>query len=120
MSRGGAIPVVGKWLSDLLLLDPDTELPGTLDAALGSVRPSTRVRSGDSLVLFWPWYGGGEAMETTVSLTREGRGFLRNVLEWTGLARRAARLAGVRWTEAGSTMGVARAIRLRLPELAPG
>lgn len=118
------LPMGSTWMSDLLLFDPGFDpgqmLPGTLDAALEAVRGSNRVRPGAALGVFWEWYGPPEPQSVTVELTREDRSFLRKALEWTGLADRRIERAGVRWLDPGAEDGRGRAIRIELPDLAPG
>lgn len=114
------LPLGSIWMSDVLLFEPGQTLPGTLDAALGAVRGSNRVRPGEALGVFWEWYGPPEPQSVTVELTREGRSFLRKALEWTGLADRRIDRAGVRWLDPGVEEDRGRAIRIELPDLAPG
>jgi len=117
------LPENGKLLSDILLLDPVSELPGTLDAALGSARPRSTARSGESLAVYWEWYGpaeGGGALAVTLSLTREEKSFVRKALEWSGLAGQPEEEVGIRWSEPGGDGVLARSVELQLPELAPG
>ncbi|MCG8469472.1 MAG: hypothetical protein MJB57_14910 [Gemmatimonadetes bacterium] len=112
-----------KRLSDLLLLEPVDVLPGTLDAALAVARRRSTARSGEALGVYWEWYGGDasiDGLSVTLSLMRQDKSFLRKALEWTGLAGRNDEEAGIRWTEPGRPGAVARAVELRLPELAPG
>ena len=113
-------PDPGKWLSDLLLLDPVDELPGTLDATLPHVRPDRVVAPGEAIVVFWEWYGPPDPMSVTLTLSRENKGFWRKALEFVGLADRQIERAGVRWSEAGPGGEAPRSIRLELPELAEG
>ncbi len=122
-----ALPQTGNLLSDILLLDPVEQLPGTLDAALGSARPHSTARSGEKLTVFWEWYGGAEAsgaLAVTLSLTREEKSLVRKALEWTGLAGQDEEEVGIRWSEQGGTAAsdnpMARAVELQLPQLAPG
>jgi len=110
----------GEWLSDLLLLDPAPEVPGTLDATVARVRARPIVRSGAAVDVYWEWYGPRGALEVTLSLSRRGKSFWRKALEWTGLASPGAARAGVRWTDAVIDGPRARAVRLEVPELAPG
>ena len=114
------LPVGSPWLSDVLLFEPGQTLPGTLDAALVAVRGSNRVQPGEALGVFWEWYGPPEPASVTIELTREDRSFLRKALEWTGLAARRGERAGVRWTDPGAEEGHGRAVRVELPDLAPG
>ncbi len=108
-------------ISDILLISPSEPLPGTLDAAIARARGSLTVRTGEEVGLYWEWYGaatGPEPLSTTLVLEREGKGFLRKALEWTGLAARRQESVGLRWTEIGSQ--APRSIRLRLPDLPEG
>lgn len=114
------LPLGSTWMSDILLFEPGQTLPGTLDATLGAVRGSNRVPPGEALGVFWEWYGPPEPQSVTVELTREDRSFLRKALEWTGLADRRIERAGVRWLDPGAEEDRGRAIRIELPDLAPG
>ncbi len=113
-------PGTGKSISDLLLLHPAGELPGTLDATLPFVRRDLRMRPGETVVVFWEWYGPAEPASVTLSLSRENRGFWRNALEFVGLADRGIDSAGIRWSEAGETGTFPRAMEMTLPDLAEG
>ena len=113
-------PRLGSWLSDLLLLDPAEELPGTLDATLGHVRSDNIVHAGEQIVVFWEWYGPAEPMTVTLSLSRQNKSFWRNALEWAGLADREIESTGIRWSEVGAGGEWPRAMRLDLPDLAQG
>ncbi len=119
-------------LSDILLLDagdasPSTP-PSTLAEALARARGHRTVRAGETLAVYWEWYGSAApdpapaaALQVTLSLAREGKGFWRRALEWSGLARGDTEQAGIRWLEA--TTGPAaegRTVELRLPMLDEG
>jgi hypothetical protein len=111
-------------VSDLLLLQPSSSLPATLDDALPRAREEAAARAGESLPIFWetypaPGFGGGPA--TFALGIRPGP---------VGLGTRIARALGfrggaagaeLRWTEELPPAAVVpRAVRLELPELAPG
>ena len=118
-----ALPPSGRRLSDLLLLDPAAELPATLEAALVRARRSSIAHPGESVVVYWEWYAPPEptgALSITLSLTREDKSFWRKALEWSGLADPDLEEVGIRWSEPGGTGAAARAVELRLPDLAPG
>ena len=116
----GPIGDVGKWLSDLLLLDPSESLPGTLDATLRHVRPDGVVRPGESIVVFWEWYGPADPMTVTLTLSRENKGFWRKALEFMGLAESQIERTGVRWSDVGPAGESPRAMKMQLPDLAEG
>jgi hypothetical protein len=111
-------------VSDLLLLQPSSSLPATLDDALPRAREEAAARTGESLPIFWetypgPGFAGGPA--TFALGIRPGP---------AGLGTRIARALGfrggsggaeLRWTEElPPATVVPRAVRLELPELAPG
>ena len=113
-------PESGKWLSDLLLLHPTDDLPGTLDATLPHVRRGVHARPGEELVVYWEWYGPTEPADVTLTISREDRSVWRKALEFVGLADRGIETSGVRWSDAGSDAGVPRAMEMTLPELPDG
>lgn len=117
------LPETGPLLSDILLLESVRELPGTLDAALPHARRRSTASAGDSLVVFWEWYGErgpAAALSVTLSLTRESESFLRKALAWVGLAEGDEEAVGIRWSEVADADAPGRSIALRLPDLAPG
>jgi hypothetical protein len=91
-----------KCLSDLLLLNPTAEFPGTLDAMLDDVHLGETVRAGDQIVVFRGRSGAAEPMRGTHAPSRQDTTCWRNALERTGLADRGIESAGIRWSEVGS------------------
>ncbi|MDE2719485.1 hypothetical protein [Candidatus Palauibacter polyketidifaciens] len=111
-------------LSDILLLDAGAAAPATLSEALARARGARTARAGETLGVYWEWYGPAAeaaALEVTLSLAREGKGFWRRALEWSGLARDDTERAGIRWLEAVTNPGAeGRTLELRLPMLDEG
>ncbi len=110
-------------LSDILLLHAGGALPSTLAEALARARGDRTARAGETLAVYWEWYGSpapAAALEVTLSLAREGKGFWRRALEWSGLAGRDTEQAGIRWLEAANPGAEGRTVELRLPLLDEG
>ena len=110
-------------LSDILLLHAGDALPSTLAGALARARGDRTARAGETLAVYWEWYGSpapADALEVTLSLAREGKGFWRRALEWSGLAGRDTEQAGIRWLEAANPGAEGRTVELRLPLLDEG
>ena len=111
-------------LSDILLLDAGGASPPTLSEALARARGDRTARAGETLAVYWEWYGSPDAagaLQVTLSLAREGKGFWRRALEWSGLASDDTERAGIRWLE-GTVNPAAegRTVELRLPMLDEG
>lgn len=120
--RGSAV-----GLSDPLLFRverPDS-LPSSLADAVGLALGSPRVRAGERVGVFWETYGlvtHPEPFRVTLTVTRESKGLLQQVVEWAGLARRDDRYVSLSWEEPPHP-GVAaypRALALALPQAATG
>ena len=111
-------------LSDILLLDAGGASPATLSEALARARGDRTARADETVAVYWEWYGSpasASALQVTLSLTREGKGFWRRALEWSGLAGDGTEQAGIRWLEpATSPAAEGRTIELRLPMLDEG
>ncbi len=111
-------------LSDILLLDAGGPSPSTLPEALARARGARTARAGETLAVYWEWYGSpatATALQVTLSLAREGKGFWRRALEWSGLARGDTEQAGIRWIEAATAPAAeGRTVELRLPTLDEG
>ncbi|HEX2190070.1 MAG TPA: hypothetical protein VHG51_14280 [Longimicrobiaceae bacterium] len=116
-------PTGGVGVSDVLLLRGADELPSTLDDAVPQARGSTKVRTGESLGLFWEVYGLPERPDTvaiSVSVQRGSPSFGRRLIERLGLVGEATPIR-VQWDE--ETPGeptMARTLVLALTDLAPG
>jgi hypothetical protein len=116
-------PGGGVAVSDVLLLQSADPLPSTLEDAVPGARGSTRVRTGESLGLFWEVYGLPERPDTvavSVSVHRGSRGWGRRLAEQLGLVGEATPIR-VQWDE--ETPGeptLARTLVLAIPEVAPG
>ena len=109
-------------LSDLLLVRADGTFPATLAAALARARSDRTARADETLAVYWEWYGttASSALEVTLSLAREGKGFWRRALEWSGLAGRDSEEVGIRWLDVASPGAEGRSVELRLPLLDEG
>ncbi len=110
-------------LSDLLLFDPPDSLPTSLDAAIPHALGSTRGLAARTLGVFWELYGldpAQGAVTVSLTMTRQGSGWLRRTVESLGLAapRRDVQL---RWEEVPEVPLVTpRALAVDLSGLAPG
>jgi hypothetical protein len=104
----------GVSISDLLLLFAQDKLPRTLEDAMRVARGSTRVQAGERVGLFWEVYGlppGTETTDVAVSLTRDGRNWLR----------RPATPVRLSWEDRpGADPIWGRALAIALPDLPPG
>ena len=111
-------------LSDMLLLQAGGDSPATLEEALARARGDRTAHAGETLAIYWEWYGSpapDAALQVTLLLAREGKSFWRRALEWTGLAGREAEQAGLRWLEGGMDPNAeGRTVELRLPLLDEG
>ncbi len=111
-------------LSDVLLLDAGGASPSTLSEALVRARGDRTARAGETLAVYWEWYGSpapATALQVTLSLAREGKGFWRRALEWSGLVSGDTEQAGVRWLEGTADPAAeGRTVELRLPMLDEG
>lgn len=110
----------GVGLSDILLLRGEGEaggsLPRTLAGAARRARGSLRVRPGERVPLYWEVYGAPEEVEVSVSLVREGGGFLRKVGALLGLVGDRRPSAELRWRDGAAGTVVRRAAALGVPE----
>jgi len=110
-------------ISDLLLFDPPDSLPTTLDAVVPHAHGSTRVSSDHRIGVFWELYGtdlASGAVGVSLTVSPQGTGWLRRVVESVGLAtrRRGVRLE---WQEVPAGAALApRALALDLSGLSPG
>jgi hypothetical protein len=106
-------------ISDLLLVDCDSELPLSLESAFPLARTTTTFTRGDSIDVFWEVYGPlPEVQAVSVVVIKEGRSFLRRAAEWLGLAERAKPTIRLEWIDAPESIveGRGRAVTLQLPE----
>jgi len=110
-------------ISDLLLFNPLDSLPARLDAVLPHAYGSNRVSPDRKLGVFWELYGADPAagaVGVSLTLTRQGTGWLRRAVESLGLAgpRRDVRLE---WQEVPEAASIApRTLAIDLAGLAPG
>lgn len=125
--RGGVrqedLPFGLAAISDVVLLDPDGDLPASLDEALPRVLGSTRVRSGEAFVAGWEVYGlqTGESAIVGITMQDANPGLLERATQFLRLTTPEAPLE-LSWEEAGpDQLGtVFRAIQLTLPEVELG
>lgn len=117
-------PTDGRSLSQLLLLRPGERLPDSLGEAVPMARGAARARSGERLGLFWEIYDASRRtrmVDMTLTLRREGKGFLRSAVEWIGLAEDRTEAAGLRWREEPDARAIwARAVTFEIPDVAEG
>lgn len=110
-------------ISDLLLFDPPDSLPARLDAVVPHAYGSTRVFNDRKLGVFWELYGADPAagaVGVSLTLARQGSGWLRRAVESLGLAgpRRDVRLE---WQEVPESVSIApRTLAIDLSGLTPG
>ena len=126
-ARYGLSPDENARISDLLLLAGSDSLPSDLAAAAPHALATTRVRADRPLGLFWEVQGlsaAGEEVTTSLTVTRQGTGWLRRAVEAVGLAT-PRRDVSLEWAEILvprlETPTVAgRALALDLASLSPG
>src|SRR5213592_4337646 len=88
-------------MSDLLLLEGSDSLPSDLAAAVPHALATRRVRADRPLGLFWEVQGlspAGEEVTTSLTVTRQGTGWLRRAVEAVGLAT-PRRDVSLEWAE---------------------
>jgi hypothetical protein len=104
----------GLSLSDVLLLFARDSLPQSLEGAMRTARGSARVQAGERVGLFWEVYGlppETESADVAVSITRDGRSWLR----------RPATPVQLSWEDRpGADPVWGRALAIALPDLPPG
>jgi hypothetical protein len=107
-------------LSDILLLDPGEPLPSTLEGAVRRARPSNTFGAGEEIALYWETLGGdGEGTRAvTLTVVKQGRGFLRRAAEWLGLASRDTPTVRLEWDDPVVRRGEVRgsSVTLQIPE----
>ena len=109
-------------LSDLLLIAPADEPPGSLDEALPIARPEWTVSRGDRAGIYWELYAAdtsGRRSTMMLSLTREGRSWPRRLAERLGLRDGSDGLR-LQWEERTSGEIAPRAVMLDLGRIEPG
>ena len=125
--RGGVrqenLPFGLAAISDVVLLDPAGDLPGSLEEALPRVLGSIRVRSGEPFVAGWEVYGlqVGESAIVGITMQDANPGLLERATQFLRLTTPEAPLE-LSWEEGGpDQLGtVFRAIALTLPEVEAG
>lgn len=104
-------------LSDLLLVDPEQALPSTRDAAIDGALPSTTVPAGRPVHVYWEVYGAsGHLVPFALTVVKEGKGFLRRVVESIGLAERDKPTVRMLWDRPIVDAREGIAIAVQLPE----
>jgi hypothetical protein len=121
---GPAVPPDVPHLSDLLLLDREEVLPGSLAEAIPRFRASTEVPSDSQVTVAWEVYGLAsrrEPLTFRLSLVEEGESIIRRALKRIGLFKKAPVLT-LSWEEEGAMeLGPKfRAVNLDLPSIDPG
>ncbi|HKY61255.1 MAG TPA: hypothetical protein VJP59_09610, partial [Gemmatimonadota bacterium] len=112
-------------LSDILLIDADGPLPGSLEEAAPRARGNARVAPGESVGVFWELYppgGGPYEVRLSMRLRDERGGFWNGLGAVLGLADRGTGSVGLEWVEpvpAGAAAH-ARSVVLQLPDLPAG
>ncbi len=110
-------------VSDLLILNPDTPLPTTLDEAVPNVRPDVRVHLGERFTVVWEVYGlkVDQAAQVTLGFTKGRPGFLARVGDFLGLLE-PEQPVEVSFQDTGSdqVQSLFRSVVLQLPDLDPG
>jgi hypothetical protein len=73
----------------LLLLEPGSPLPSSLDEAVPRARISNRILRGERLALFWESYdlSAGDTLVVSIGVTRERGGVLRRAAQSLRLAK---------------------------------
>ena len=126
-ARYGLSPDENARMSDLLLLEGSDSLPSDLAAAVPHALATRRMRADRPLGLFWEVQGlspAGEEVTTSLTVTRQGTGWLRRAVEAVGLAT-PRRDVSLEWAEIlvprVETPTVAgRSLALDLASLSPG
>jgi hypothetical protein len=111
-------------LSDLLLIRGAEALPDSLEAAIGSVRGSTKVRPGEGIGIYWEIYGldAERTPEVSVSLRllQSRTGWLRSLAERAGILREVMPVR-LRWQEPVSEGPfMARSLDIQIPDVDSG
>jgi hypothetical protein len=116
-------PLYHASISDLLLFDPPDSLPATLEAVVPHAYGSAQIPAGRTLGVFWELYGvdpASGAVAVSLTMARQGTGWLRRAVESLGLAgrRRDVRLE---WQEVPESASIApRTLAIDVSGLAPG
>lgn len=110
-------------VSDLLILNPDAQLPATLDEAIPDVRPDVRIHQGERFTVVWEVYGlkVDQPANVTLGFTKGRPGFLARVGDFLGLLE-PDQPVEVQFQDTGSDQAqtLFRSVGLQLPDLEPG
>jgi hypothetical protein len=122
--EGGRTPPDVAQLSDVLLLRPSGDAPGSLDEALPHALPAPEIQQGEGLAIAWEVSGLGfrdETLRFEVLVERTDRSLVRRLGELLRLAGRPATVA-VSWEEPGPALPTVlfRHLDLAMPPLDPG
>ena len=120
-------PTKDVTLSEPLLLSraPDDSLRPSLADVLPLARPTSRVRRGERVWMFWETYGLEGVtgpVRITLSIAHVGRSWVRQAAEWAGLVGRDPRYVSLSWEEwpPQGTSVYSRAFAMSMPEASPG
>ena len=110
-------------VSDLLILEGGGELPNSLDEALPTALPATRIRAGEAFKVAWELYGLaiGESANVRIGVDQGGTGLLRRLGQFLRVLEPDSPVV-LTFEDAGpDVLGtVFRAVEFNLPDLEPG
>jgi len=110
-------------VSDLMILNPGSPLPASLDEAIPHVRPGVRLRRGERIPLVWEVYGlrVQEPVRVTIGFSRGRPGFLERVGDFLGVIT-PQQPVDITFDDRGpdAVQAVFRAVEISLPDLEPG
>ncbi|UCD23763.1 MAG: hypothetical protein JSW51_12115 [Gemmatimonadota bacterium] len=105
-------------VSDLMPIDPVSELPVDLAEAIPLARSTLRFAPADELGLYWEVYGldpTWSSVEISLSVEKVGKGFFRRVGEWAGVVGKRSDQIRMQWIESvPATVTLNRAITVLL------
>ena len=110
-------------VSDLLILKGGGNLPESLEEALPTAMPVTRIRTGESFKAAWELYGLriGESASVRIGVDRGGEGFIRRLGQFLRVLEPDAPVVMTYEDTGPDVLGtVFRAVELNLPDLEPG
>jgi hypothetical protein len=119
-----ALPLGLAAVSDVLLLEPEGELPNTLDEAVPHAKKGVRVGPGEPIRLAWEVYGLGlgEVATVAIGFDQGAPSILRIAGQFLGLLQPDGEPVLMSWEDAGpDALGtVFRSVDLQLPDLERG